>query len=238
MGRTLVYLVILALLGFGIYYFLFSSRTSPYSEAEAGFMVKDTASIGKIFMVSNDGESVVVERTDSGWVVNKRYKALTSTLNLLLSTFTQQAPLYPVTKNAYEDVVKTMATDGIKVELYRRNGEKMKVFYVGGASVNNTGTNMLMEGAHMPYVVQVPGFIGYITSRYSTRLTDWRDRTVFNIPPAEIKTISVQYADKPINSFNITVNGDTVDVKADESLMKGLDGRNSRRAKVYLNYFF
>lgn len=237
MGKTLVYLAILALLGFGVYYFLFSNHGNVYSESEAGFKVQDTASIGRIFIVSNDGESVLVERTDSGWVLNKRYKALQSTLNLLMNTFATQAALYPVTQAARENAIRTMATEGIKVELYKRTGEKMKVFYVGGASVNNTGTNMLMEGAKVPYVVQVPGFIGYITARYTTRLTDWRDRTVFNIPPQEIKTISLHYADKPVNSFDISVNGDSVDVKADEAIMKGLDGLNSRRARLYLQFF-
>ncbi len=238
MRKTLLYLVILGLLGFGIYYFLFNNRGSnPYGDAEAGFQVKDTGSIGKIFIVSNDGESALIERTDSCWIVNKKYKALPSTVNLVLTTLAQQAPLYPVTQNAYENVVKTMATDGIKVELYNRQGKKMKVFYVGGASVNNTGTNMLMEGAKMPYVVQVPGFVGYVTARYATRLTDWRDRTVFNIPANEIKSISVQYADKPINSFILSRDKDSITVTADENIMKGLQGQNPHRVRAYLTYF-
>ena len=238
MSKTLLYVVILALLGFGIYYFLFNNRGgNPYGDGEAGFQVKDTGNIGRIFIVNNDGESALVERTDSCWIVNKKYKALPSAVSLVLNTLAQQAPLYPVTQNAYENVVKGMATDGIKVELYDRQGKKMKVFYVGGASVNNTGTNMLMEGAKMPYVVQVPGFVGYVTARYATRLTDWRDRTVFNMPADEIKTISVQYADKPINSFTISRDKDSFTVKADESLMKGLQGQNPHRVRAYFTYF-
>ena len=237
MRKTLLYLVILALLGFGIYYFIIKNDAMPYSTSEAGFSIKDTAAVGKIFIVSADGESILAERSDSGWIVNKKYKALPSTLNLILTTFTQQNPLYPVTKNAVDNVIKNLSTDGIKVEVYDRAGKKMKVFYVGGASVNNTGTNMLVEGAHMPYVVQVPGFVGYITARYTTRLTDWRDRTIFNIAPDEIKSISMQYADHPINSFAIQRDKDSVTVTADPSLMKGLDGENSRRAKIYLKYF-
>ena len=238
MRKTLLYLVILGLLGFAIYYFLIANRgRTPYGEAEAGFKITDTGSIGKIFLASSGGESVVVERTDSGWVVNKRYKALASTLNLLLTTFTQQSALSPVTQGAYENVVKTMATDAVKVEVYGRDGKKMRVFYVGGAAVNNTGTNMLMEHAQMPYVVQVPGFVGYITARYSTKLTDWRDRTVFNIPENEIKSVSVDYAGKAVNSFTITREKDSVIVTADKAIMTGLDKQNSRRAKIYLKFF-
>src|SRR6185312_15056085 len=162
MRKTLVYIAILAILAFGIYYFLFNNNSSSqYSDTEAGFTIKDTAAIGKLYLVSNDGEGVLVERTDSGWMVNKTYKALPGTLNLLLETFHDQAPLYPVTKNAYENVVKSLSTDGIKVEVYGRDGKKIRVFYVGGPAVNNIGTNMMIEGSHTPYVVQVSSFNGY-----------------------------------------------------------------------------
>ena len=238
MRKTIIYLVIFVLLAFGTYYFIFNNNSSsPYSATEAGFTTKDTGAIGRIFIASNDGESVLVERTDSCWVVNKTYKAMPSTLNLILNTLATQAALYPVTKNAYETVVKTLSTDAIKVELYDSKGKKMKVFYVGGAAVNNAGTNMLMEGARQPYVVQVPGFAGYITARFTTRMSDWRDRTIFNIAPDEIKSISFQYLDNPINSFILSRDKDSVTVQADPALMHGLDALNSRRAKAYMKYF-
>jgi len=237
MRKTFLYLAILAILGFGIYYFLFSNNDSPYSLTEAGFTVKDTASIGRIYIVASDGDAILLDRTDTGWIVNKKYRALPSTLNLLLTTLVQQTALYPVTKPAYNAVVKNMATDGIKVELYGRDGKKMKVFYVGGAAVNNSGTNMLMDGARMPYVVQVAGFTGYVTPRYSTNLKDWRDRTIFNMPPEEIKTVSVQYADKPVNSFVLINNNNNIQVDADTNISRHLDTLNTRRAHLYLKYF-
>jgi len=239
MRKTILYLVVLVILAFGVYYFLFRSNDSnPYSIKEAGFTVKDTAAIGKLFIATSDGTSVTVVRTDSGWVVNNTYKALPSTLNLILITLTQQAPLYPVTKNAVDNVIKGLSTDGTKVEVYGKDGKKMRVFYVGGGAVNNTGTNMLIEGAQTPYVVQVPGFNGYLTSRYTADMKYWRDRTVFNIPAEDIKSVAVHYALKPVNSFEIIRdNNDSLTIKADPALTRGLDGPNTRRAKVYLKYF-
>ncbi len=237
MRKTLVYILILIVLCFGIYYFLFDNNNTNYDPAEAGFTVKDTASIGKIFFASNDGETILLERTDSGWTVNKKYKALKSTLDLVMTTLTKQAALYPVTKNAYDHAVKALSTDGVKVELYGRDGKKMKVFYVGGVAVNNTGTNMLIEGAKTPYVVQVQGFDGYLTSRYTTNLKDWRDRNIFSLPPDEIKTISVRYPDKPINSFVINREGNSITVKGDSNVTRHLDVLNMRRVNVYLRYF-
>lgn len=238
MRKTLLYLVILGILGFGIYYFLYTDHDNPFKQSEAGFNIKDTASIGKMFIISNGNDGILVERTDSGWMVNKKYKALPSTLNLLLTTLHQQEALYPVPQTAAENAIKALSTDGIKVELYGRDGKKMKVFYVGGASVNNTGTNMLMEGAEKPYVVHVQNFNGFLTPRFPSSLKEWRDRTVFSIAPEEIKSVSVQYAGKPVNSFVISRdNSGKLTVAADENITKGLDSMNTRRAGVYLKYF-
>jgi hypothetical protein len=240
MRKTLLYLAILAVLGAGVYYLLPGSKNEelPFDPAEAGFTIKDTGSIGKIFLAAQDGESITVERTANGWIVNKQYKALPGMLDLLLNTFVKQQPLYPVTKNAYENALKTMSTHGVKVEVYDREGKKMRVFYVGGTAVNNTGTNMLMEGASTPYVVEAPGFVGYLTPRYSSKMRDWRDRTVFDIPAEDIQSVSVQYADKPENSFKVSRdNRDSVTVTADAKAMNSPDGLNRNRANMYLRFF-
>ncbi len=236
MNKTILYLAILLILALGIYYFLIRPTDPVYSQTEAGFTIKDTGAIGKIFLVSPDGESILVERTDSAWIVNKQYRAMPSTLNLLLTTFTKQAALYPVTQNALDNVIKILATDAIKVEVYARDGKKMTAFYVGGTAVNNTGTNMLIEGAKTPYVVHITSFNGALTPRYTTNLADWRDRTIFNIPAEEIKSVSVKYAEKPVNSFEIVRNNDSVVINADPRIMR-MDHPNTRRAKMFLSYF-
>ena len=53
--ETLVYIAILAILGTAIYFMLPGRGESPYDPAEAGFTVKDTASVGKLFLASDDG---------------------------------------------------------------------------------------------------------------------------------------------------------------------------------------
>jgi hypothetical protein len=238
MRKTAVYFAILAILAFSVYYFLLSDRnTSQYSQDEAGFNIKDTGAIGRIFLASSDGGSITVERTDTGWMVNKQYHALPSTLNTLLTVLTRQEPLYPVTQKAYDNVIKDMAASNIKVEVYKKDGSKMRVFYVGGSAVNNTGTNMLMDGAKKPYVVHMPGFVGYLTPQYATRLTDWRDRTVFNIPANEIKTVSVQYPSTPQYSFVINRENGDINVTADKEVMSRPGGVNKKRAESYLHLF-
>ena len=235
MNKTLLYFVILVVLGFGVYYFMIGKKDNSFSASEAGFTI-DTASVGRIFLSSNDGKSVTLDRTDSGWRVNKQYKALAAPLNALLQTLATQKALYPVPENAHNYIVKAMAGNSIKVELYDKKGDKIRIFYVGSEAPKYTGTYMLIDGAEKPYVVQIEGNNGYLTPRYSPELKDWRDRTVFDVAPDQISSIKVTYPEQPINSFTLVQQGNKVSVDADSSLIRN-NAFNERRATVYLKFF-
>lgn len=238
MRKPLIYFFILVLLGAGIYFFIFKKTDNPFGAKEAGFTVKDTASVYKIFIATNDGESVTVERkSGSTWMLNGKDRALPSMVDMVLTTLYKQEALYPVTQNAYETTVRNLAGEGIKVELYNKDGKKITTFYVGGPSPNGSGTNMLLEGAKMPYIVQTPGFSGSLRSRYSVRLQDWRDRAVFDVPASELKSVSVQYMGNPINSYVFNKHNDTYTVTGEPAVTTSLGPLNQNRAKVYATYF-
>ena len=237
MLKTSIYISVLAILGLGIYFFIIKDNDNPFGNDEAGFTIKDTASIGKIFLASYDGELVTLDRSKDGWIFNGKYKALPATVNTLLTTFATQKALYPVTKNAYDVAIKSLSTNGTKVELYDLKGKKMRVFYVGHLAATNSGTNMLIDGAKTPYVVQTPAFTGDLATRYTTRWRDWRDRTVFNYNADEIKSVSVQYEQNKINSFVISRNGSGYEVKGDPEVTTKLDTLHTTRAALYMGYF-
>jgi hypothetical protein len=235
MAKTIIYIVVLAVLGFGVYYFLFSER-NVFGRDDAGFQIADTANISKIFLADKDGNTITLERMRNGWMLNNKYTAMQSPVNTLLQTLATQIPSYPVPSTMYNNVVKILAATGIKVELYKGD-KKFCVFYLGGQANNLAGTYMLMEGSKKPYVVQVPGFDGYLTPRYSTQIADWRDRTVCNIPSEELKTVTVKYLETPLNSYTLTqIDTAHINVDADSALIKGQQF-NKRRAKVYTKFF-
>lgn len=236
MKKTVLYIVLLALLGYAVYYFVFSEHDA-FGADEAGFTVKDTASIGKIFMADKKGRTILLERKQGGWFVNNQYPSLVSPVNVLLATMHNQVAMHPVPATAHNTIVKMLAGSGVKVEVYNNEGDKLKVFYVAGQAPDNEGSYMLMEGATTPYVVQIPGFEGYISSRYSTALSDWRDRIVFNVPAANLVSVSIQYDEEPLNSFVFKTDKEGKhSLEADPALGNG-KALNSRRAEVYSKYF-
>lgn len=234
MRKTILYLLLLAVVAFGVYYFIFSDR-DMFGVDEAGFTVKDTASISRIFIADRAGESISLERKDEGWYLDGKYRAIASTVNTFLQMLITQTAMYPVPESMHNSTIKLLATKGVKVELYNKRGTQMRVFYVGGQT-GSSGSFMLMEGAKRPYVVQIPGFPGYVTPRYSTDMGEWRDRMICDIPADQLSSVDVKYPSEPLNSFVLKQDNGKVSVLVDSNLSKGKEF-NERRAKVYSKFF-
>ena len=236
MRKTILYIVILGILGYGVYYFIFSNKDA-FATDEAGFTIPDTASIGKLFLADKSGNTVLLERTDNGWLLNKTYPAIQQHVNTLLTTLAKQVPMYPVAEEQHDNVIRSLATEGIKVEVYNNKGDKLRTFYVGGQVQAQYGTYMLMENAERPYVVQIPGMFGYLTPRYGTDFKLWRNRNVVDITAENLKLVSVNYLSEPLNSFTLVqdYNGN-ISVSIDSGLSQGKT-LNTNRAKSYLRFF-
>lgn len=236
MKKNIIYIVLLAVLGAGVWYFLFSDK-NVFGVNEADFTVKDTNAIYRIYLADKAGNTVTLERKEQGWMLDGQYPVLPAPLSVLMKTMANQEAMYPVPENMHNTVIKNMAAKAIKVELYNKKGDPMQVFYVGGQVGVNAGSYMLMEGASKPYVVQIPGFEGYLSPRYSAKVADWRDRTVFNVAPANIQSVSVTYPSEPLNSFVLnSVGAEKFEVKIDPVLAQS-GALNERRALVYAGYF-
>lgn len=237
MRKTFLYLLLLVVLGFGVYYFLFNPKEDIFSVDEAGFTIKDTAAIGKIFIAGPDGKSVTVTRTDSGWMLNEKYRALRSAVNIVLKTVAKQRAEYPVPESMHNTVVSVLAGRKVTVELYNRRGKLMRRFFVAGETKDVDGSYMLIDGAQRPYVVKVPGFEGYLTPNYPYDFAHWRDRTVFDLEPDQVKAVSVTYPEYPLNSFVIRQQEGKVLVEGDPSITGNKQKFNERRARVFLKFF-
>jgi hypothetical protein len=183
------------------------------------FAVNDTSNITRIFFADKGNNTVKLERVAAGtWSINEKYSASTDAVNIMLKTLLALDVKNPVAKNARNTIIRLMAAKSVKVEVYQSvfrinlfnwiklfpHEKRTKTYYVGDATQDNMGTFMLMEGSEDPYVVYIPGFRGFVSTRYSAIETDWRDHGIFNSKLPDIKMVSLQYPDSPQNSFSIT----------------------------------
>lgn len=205
MKRTWLLLVLFILLGAGAFYALRQKKDQSGSHVspDMDFAVQNTDEITKIFIANRDGSSATLERKDGHWLYNGKYPARPTAIQTLLETINRVNVLYIPPKVAEPAMVKSLATEGIKVEIYGKDNRLMKSYYVGGVTNDERGTFMIMDGAEQPYVVHVPSFIGQLRVRYMTGDDNWRDRTVFAEKPEEIQSIAIEYPQQKSESFRL-----------------------------------
>ncbi|MFM8431193.1 MAG: DUF4340 domain-containing protein, partial [Bacteroidota bacterium] len=147
-----------------------------------------------------------IKRVDQGeWVVNDSLPANRETLKRLLQVIHSVEVKSRVAKTAYNNVVGDLAATAIKVEIYTDgNDEPEKTYYVGGHTQDALGTFMILEDSKMPFVTEIPGFNGYLTPWYPTRLEDWMRNMVFDIGTEDFRSISIEYPAFADRSFSLS----------------------------------
>ncbi|HTA82319.1 MAG TPA: hypothetical protein VK783_05290 [Bacteroidia bacterium] len=203
---TLIIVVVLLLIS--VYFLFFNNTFSTLSGKDNEFAVKDTASITKITMVDRNKNSVTLTRINAGqWKVNDKYFVRSDAINTLLYTIKMVTVKNLIDQGGWDKVVQGLASNSVKVDIYKGD-DKIKSYFVGSQSVDHLGSYMLLVNPHsdenykQPYVTYIPGFDGFLTTRYFVIEEGWRDRTVFRYYPNEIKSVTLNYPD-PSHSFTI-----------------------------------
>lgn len=187
----------------------------------ADFQVWDTASITKVYLADRMEHETLLERTDNGWTLNTDYKAHPKKIDQLFYTLYKVRVRMPVSVASHDNIITQMASRSTKVEIYQivprinlfnkiklfSHEKRTKVFYVGEATMDHSGTFMLREGADKAYIVYIPGFRGYISTRFTADPDDWRDHTVFHESLANIQSVTLEFGDDPMRSFRVENTG-------------------------------
>ena len=113
----------------------------------------------------------------------------------------------PAAKAAYNNVMKQLSTSATKVEIYSGD-EKIKTYYVGEPTQDMLGTFMYIENSSVPFINHIPGFNGFLSTRYFTDEKEWRSQFIFTYGENEIKKIVAHNIVEPANSFSIERKGD------------------------------
>lgn len=207
-NNKLLLAALLILVAIAVYFYVYESNNRGTIHAD--FAIEDTASIDKIFISDYTGDKVTLTRGDKYWVVEGAHKARQQSVEVLMTTFSRIAVKSPVAKAAINNVIKDIATKTIKVEIYQGKDKPSKVYYIGGPTQDQMGTYMVLENdgkkSSVPFVMHIPGFAGYLSTRFFANPLQWRDPAIFKYNSEEIKSIEVTYHEKPEESFKIEKN--------------------------------
>lgn len=201
---TLILVIAVIILG-AIALVLVNRQSTGTIEPELkDFAVRDTSAVDRIFMVKKSNEQVTLTRVNGQWLVNDKYVVRKDAIDLLLKTIHRLRVKAPVSKSALDNVIKMLSTRNTKVEIYS-NDKLLKTYYVGGPTQDQMGTFMMLEGSSVPFVVSIPGFTGYLTTRYFTDESQWRSQVLMDYDFDEIAAIQSINTENPYQSFSLAL---------------------------------
>lgn len=204
MKNNIVYLLIFIVLLGVAGYFISQSETKSTLEGEENyaFAVKDTAAVDKIVISDKSPSSIVLMRNRDRWLLDNKHKVRKDAIQVLLETLYKMELRNFVPKREQEQVNNKIDVYGKEVEIYS-NGKKIKHFYVGNEIPSETGTYMKMAGGDQPYAVHIPGFTGFLNTRFFTDPYLWRSRELFAVKAREVREAKMIYPDSVSSSFAV-----------------------------------
>ena len=205
--KQLVYLALIILMAVLIW-FLSADKKSTIS-VENDFAISDTSSVSKIFIADRNGTTINLSRSAKNWVINNKYEVRKDAIKTILITISQIRIQRPVSKNAFDNVIKNLATRGVKIEIYTNQETPNKTYTIGSSTSNHLGTYMFLAGSETPFIVHIPSFNGFLSPRYGIQGNkisekDWRTTNIFSLKAEKIARIIVNHIQEPKKSFTLT----------------------------------
>jgi len=205
--NQLFYIALIILLAAFIW-FLSADKKSTLS-VENNFSISDTASVSKIFIADRNGTTITLNRNEKEWVINNKYAVRKDAINTILTTINQIRIQRPVSINAFDNVIKNLATRGVKIEIYTNQEIPNKTYTIGNSTANYLGTYMFLAGSENPYVIHIPSFNGFLSPRYGIKVDkisekDWRTTNIFSLKAEKISKVIVNHIQDPKKSFTLT----------------------------------
>jgi len=203
--NTILFIAFLILAGATAWYFFQGNKTqsSTLKGSDRNFATEDISQINKIFMADRRGRTKTLERQGDHWVYNEKYRASENVMKNLLEVLKKVELQFIPPRSAIDPIVKDLAANGIKVELYDASNQLLKAFYVGGTTPDERGTYMIMEGAEQPYVMELPTMEGGLRVRFDIWGDDFRDKSMFRYNLEDITFVSVEYPNERNKSFKL-----------------------------------
>jgi len=205
--KQLFYLAIIILMA-ALIWFLSTDNKSTIS-VENNFAISDTASVSKIFIADRNGTTITLIRYEKNWIVNNKYGVRKDAINTILNTIKLIRIQKPVSKNAFDNVIKNLATTGVKIEIYTNQETPNKIYTIGNSTANHLGTYMFLAGSETPFIVHIPSFNGFLSPRYGIQGNkvsekDWRTTNIFSLKAEKIFRVKVNHIQEPEKSFTLT----------------------------------
>ena len=202
--KNIIGLCIILLLAIAILIIYFVNNNSGTIKQD--FHIPNNEDITKIVIKDRDNNAVTLEKkNDTLWVVNQKYDANMILVKTILETFKDMRIREPLPKAARNNVIKDLASNGKIVDVYCKDYlidfwfihlfkrvHLRNTYFVGHETPDEQGTFMLKKGDNEPYVVDIPNFRGYLSTRFSAIEDSWRSHVIFHYHQSDISAVKIE----------------------------------------------
>jgi hypothetical protein len=251
MKKTILIVLGLAIVLTFVGVLVYQNMPANLEKKESNFSFKKMDKITKIELTNEKGGKAVITKNKKGeWIFGDQYPVGDEPIGLLLEVFNRIETLGPVPVAAVKNVLLEMNQKYFKVAIFTGDDEAEKTYYIGGPTLNNQGTHMIMEldgkMASKPYITYIPGQKAYLTSRFDTDTLHWRSPWIFPYIVPEIDELSVLYHNDNSRSFVIkqetsdsfsiaTIDGSKINQPKQAYIQQYLSFYGSISLEAYLN---
>lgn len=234
----LLIVLLISLLGIA-WYVMKKDKASEkgFVTADRNFSVKNMDEVTKIVIKQPNLQPIIFTKKGKGWIMNEKYDVDPDVFINIQSVLERITLSYVPPKQSVPNIMESIQKNGIQVDIYTQDNKPDKIYYIGSDTKDGSGTNMVMGGSSQPYIMQLPGLIGGLRSRFEQPAYNYRDKTLFKFNPNDIKTIKIEYVKDNLSSFEIT-NGSHPTIKPLINLPSNPTGQpNETNLKYYISQF-
>jgi hypothetical protein len=238
MKKNIIYLIVfLILLAVAGWLLSENSANSTLDGPENyAFSVKDTAALTKIVITTKKPSSVTLEKRPGGWLIDGKDPVREQAMSTLLETLATMQLRNFVPKRMKDNIVNQLAVSGKKVELYK-NGDLFKTIFVGNSTDDQLGTFMMLKNGDAPYAVYIPGFNGFLETRFITQPEVWQRRDLVRIKPRDIKEVKLTFTDSLEASFTLRAFSPDSLYMVSAATGNTINNLNQNKARQFLAVF-
>ena len=121
MNKKIIFGLITFVISFLFILLLVDYNKNVKKEYEKNFSIENISSINKVFLSDRKGNNIVLKKNSNTWTINNQFEVRKDAIETLLNTVRSMEIQRPVSNNSYNNVIRQLASTGVKVEIYHDN---------------------------------------------------------------------------------------------------------------------
>ncbi len=186
---------------------LFDREKGTLGRRDSDFIPFNASLIDR-FIIFQGNDSVILEKTNSGWTVNKTLAANEELIELFKASLGRIEIVSPSSRAVRQQITEMLYKEGSVVQLYV-NDRLKSTLYVKYDTSGIRGTYMMRKGSRVPFMVRLTGYAADdITGFFSPRLNSWRSNLLIDCLSDSISEVILEYPGEESESFRIRKESD------------------------------